>query len=100
LLAQLNSTENDSNPALTADERLIVYTSSRPGGAGDGDLWYAVRDDQGTFGAPQPLPAINTASYEGEPFISLDGCELYFVSDRPGGQGHWDIHRVTIETTP
>ena len=44
------------------------------------------------FGEPQNMgPVINTASSDGMCCISTDGLELYFASDRPGGQGNFDI---------
>jgi hypothetical protein len=69
------------NPAVTADERLIVFSSDLAGSiAGGRDLWYAVRAarDQ-PFGAPRQLPVVNTENKETEAYITPDGCELYFV---------------------
>ena len=34
------------------------------------------------------------------PFISGDGCELYFYSDRPGGLGGRDIWRARYQAGP
>ena len=50
-----------------------------------------------TFGEPVNLgPPVNTSqSWTGEPAISADGLELYFVSERPGGQGAGDIWVAT-----
>ena len=45
-----------------------------------------------TFGEPVNLgPAINSAYNDGIDFISPDGLEVYFDSDRPGGHGDWDM---------
>ena len=53
-----------------------------------------------TFGEPTNLgSAVNSQSHEQSPSISADGLELYFMSDRPGGFGTWDIWVATRETT-
>ena len=53
-----------------------------------------------TFGTPVNLgPTINSSSNDVVPTISGDGLELYFTSDRPGGEGGNDIWVTTRETT-
>jgi hypothetical protein len=49
-------------------------------------------DDWGRlqWGTPQKLP-INTPFAETAPWLSPDGRTIYFASDRPGGQGGFDI---------
>ena len=48
------------------------------------------------FGAPVNLGRpVNGPHMDTLPFISADGLTLYFTSDRPGGQGHWDIWVAT-----
>ncbi|MEO5931360.1 MAG: hypothetical protein ABIR47_15610 [Candidatus Kapaibacterium sp.] len=34
---------------------------------------------------------VNSASWDGQPFVTRDGARLYFASDRPGGFGGTDI---------
>ncbi|MEI6388402.1 MAG: DUF4440 domain-containing protein, partial [Spirochaetota bacterium] len=47
---------------------------------------------QATFGTPVNLgPMINSGSDEGSPSVTADGLELYFHSDRAGGQGSFDV---------
>jgi hypothetical protein len=69
------------NPTVTADERLIVFSSDLDGSvAGSRDLWYAVRAGRDEpFGTPRQLPVVNTEQWESEVYITPDGCELYFV---------------------
>jgi len=66
---------------------------NRPGGYGSYDLWVTRRttkDD--AWGEPENLgPTINRSSYDEGQWISSDGLELYFHSDRPGGFGSFDI---------
>lgn len=53
-----------------------------------------------TFGEPTNLgPIVNSASGEGSPTISADGLELYFSSDRPGGNGGSDLWVSTRPST-
>lgn len=53
-----------------------------------------------TFGTPTNLgPPVNTSSADVSPRLSADGLSLYFESNRPGGQGGFDIWVTTRETT-
>jgi Tol biopolymer transport system component len=53
------------------------------------------------FGEPTNLgPKVNSSSHDGDPSISSDGLELYFVSyNRHGGFGNFDIWVSTRATT-
>ena len=54
-----------------------------------------------TFGEPVNLgPTFNSSSHEADTYISSDGLEFYFSSDRAGGCGHYDLYvstRTSIE---
>ena len=82
----------DDQPALTGDERVIVFTSNR---SNNFDLWFATRPSLADkFSAPQPLSSVNLAQKtESGPFITADGCQLYFMSDR---NGTFDIYTTTL----
>ena len=51
------------------------------------------------FGIPILVPNVNSASWEGHPSISTDELELFFLSNRPGGNGEdiWVATRETID---
>lgn len=56
------------------------------------EIYFAVKDSNG-WGAPQAF-IHNTKSYsDAHPWLSADGRYLYFISDRPGGFGDFDIYR-------
>lgn len=47
------------------------------------------------FGAPVPLPGVNTAGPDGFAWLSSDALEIWISSERPGGAGVWDVYRAT-----
>jgi peptidoglycan-associated lipoprotein len=52
-----------------------------------------------TFGTPTNLgPTVNSSGDDFSPSIPADGLELYFQSNRPGGEGTWDIWVSTRAT--
>ena len=40
----VNGSTSDTDPAFSADGLTLYFTSSRPGGSGDGDLWLTTRE--------------------------------------------------------
>jgi Tol biopolymer transport system component len=98
-VASVNSSASEANPTLTADLHVILLASNRPGGLGGYDLWYAVSLD-GAYSTPKPVPTLNSASNDLEPFVTADGCEVYFASDRPGGLGGWDLYHASYLALP
>jgi len=78
-LANVN-TANQYNPAITADGSTLLFASFRPTGVGDNDLYQAARDPvTGDFVDPHPMPNVNTAASEVQPYVTHDGNTLYFV---------------------
>jgi Tol biopolymer transport system component len=80
---------------------LTLYLgSSRPGGSGNTDLWvttWATVDEN--WSAPVNLGGtVNSAYNDWSASISTDGLELYFSSNRPGGQGKFDLWVTTRAT--
>ncbi|TGE29959.1 hypothetical protein E5K02_04425 [Hymenobacter metallicola] len=80
-------------PALTADNRFLVYTA-RPKVESNEDLFIAKQNKDGSLGNPVSIsPAINTSYNEGAGSISGDGKTLVFAScDRPNAVGNCDLY--------
>lgn len=93
-----DSTETLGHPALTSDELTIVFASSRPGGQGGKDLYFATRKSSGSdFGTAINLgQMVNTRGNEMFPSFKND-TTLYFASDGHPGLGGLDIYCVTIK---
>jgi len=73
-------------PRLTADELTIVFGAGDiDGGEGGYDLWTAERASRYLpFENVRNLRTINTAFNETASYISPDGLQIYFVSNRNG----------------
>lgn len=81
---------SNSHPALSADGKTLYFTSDRPGGKGQSDIYRVAIKADGSFGTPENLSDINTEGREGFPFIAADGT-LYFSSDGHLGMGGLDV---------
>jgi Tol biopolymer transport system component len=96
----INSANNvDGDPALSLDERIIVFSSDRPitAGATDTNLWYATRANvTDNFSVPKQIPDVNSAAQDGDPVLSADGCTLYFSSRRAGG-ADYDLYSASVD---
>jgi hypothetical protein len=94
LLDGVNSAGSEGRAALSSDQRSIIFASSRDGGQGAFDLWTATRPSlDEPFGDPENLSELNDTSSEIDPFLSEDGRELLFVSDRRGRSEIWRATR-------
>lgn len=81
-------------PALTPDQKFLIFASDMPGGKGGKDLWYITINMKGmTWGEPKNLSAINTTGDDMFPFVADDGT-LYFASNGHPGLGGMDIFKA------
>lgn len=90
-LAGVNST-TASDKHFEPAEGLIW--SARDGGYGGDDLWIA-RERSGEYEWKEPVVLgenINSSSNEGMPSITSDKSLFVFHSNRPGGEGQYDIY--------
>ncbi len=100
--APVNTSAWESTPSISADGRMLFFSSNRPGGFGGKDLWYSVLDEKGNCSVPVNLgESINTPGDEMSPFIHFDGKTLYFASDGRPGMGGFDnyMSRMKSDTT-
>ena len=75
------------HPAITPDGKLLYFVSDMPGGKGETDIYYSVRQPDGSWGEPVNAgEVINTSGRESFPSIGADG-KLYFSSDGHVGLG-------------
>jgi hypothetical protein len=85
-VTELNSDGEDGGVTLSPDGLEVILASNRPGGVGGRDLYVATRASAtAPFSSPVSIPDLNTGNNEFDPGLSPDGSELYFASNRDGG---------------
>ncbi len=95
---QINTPQyNEGAQSISQDGKFLFFTGcNRPDGLGRCDIYIAQKkgDD---WGKPFDLSApLNTPGWESQPSVSADGRTLYFVSNRKGGYGGYDIWKSTL----
>ncbi|MHC4175279.1 MAG: LamG-like jellyroll fold domain-containing protein [Planctomycetota bacterium] len=97
----VNSSVRDQTPDISDDGLALYFSSDRPGGSGDRDIWVTTRTTTGDpWGEPVNLgPTVNGPGLDRGPSISADGLSLFFHASRSGGSGGHDILVTTRETT-
>ncbi len=84
------------HPAISPDDKTLVFSANIEGGQGGIDLWYITYDKKAkTWSKPTNLGSeINTPGNEAFPYIRENG-ELYFSSNGHSGMGGLDIFKAT-----
>ena len=99
-VVELNSADTDWDPYVSPDGLTACFSSSRPGGMGSRDIVCASRTSRAaSFDSPVHLSEINSGSFEGGPFLTPDGLDVYFSSRRAGGMGDKDLYHATRAST-
>ncbi|HEY5922090.1 MAG TPA: hypothetical protein VIV11_10490 [Kofleriaceae bacterium] len=93
-VAELNTTVDESTPEISADGLTMWFSSRRPGGAGDYDVYITTRGNRADmWGAPVRHGELCTVSQETGPHVALAGLYGMFSSLRGGGE--YDLWRTT-----
>ncbi|MBE7175063.1 MAG: PD40 domain-containing protein [Mucilaginibacter polytrichastri] len=98
LSAAINTPQfNEGAQSLSQDGQYLFFTGcNRPDGLGRCDIFLSKKsgdDWEKPFNLGSP---VNTSGWESQPCISADGRTLYFVSNRKGGYGGYDIWKTTV----
>ena len=89
---------DELTPYLAADGVTLYFSSNRPGGLGDNDIWITKRLDDGWQKWTDPInlgAPINTVEWDA--FFTLDaGGEYAYLTTSQEGYGESDIVRVKL----
>lgn len=88
---------NEGAQTISPDGKYLFFTGcNRPDGLGRCDIYVSHREGK-DWGEPYNVgQPVNSEFWESQPAISPDGRTLYFISNRPGGFGGYDIWKSTI----
>jgi Tol biopolymer transport system component len=88
-LSEINTSFREASPSLSHDGLTLFFSSDR-GGASGNDIWLAERSSRDEpFGSPVAMDVVNAPSSELDPYLSIDGRELFFSSSRSGTTELW-----------
>jgi Tol biopolymer transport system component len=94
----INSSYWEGGACISPDGKTLFFTSERPGGQGNSDIWMAKRLNKKEWDKPVNLgPEINSDNDEGGLFLAPDGKTLFFCSNGKGSMGNYDIFKTTLE---
>jgi outer membrane protein OmpA-like peptidoglycan-associated protein/tetratricopeptide (TPR) repeat protein len=83
---------------LTSDGKQLYFTSNKPGGMGNVDIYVSEMEQTGDWGKAENLgPVINTTGREDSPALDPDGTTLYFSSDGHPNMGGTDIFKSELK---
>jgi hypothetical protein len=87
----INSSSMDVLPYIAPDESYLLFSSFRPGGYGDFDIYISFKKKDGTWTEARNLgERINTPARESISVVSPDQKFLFFMSRRNGiGEYFW-----------
>lgn len=98
--AAINTTFNDAAPGPSGegDEEVLFFTSNRPGGPGNGDIYTSARQKDGSFGPPVLVAELNSAAQDARAAVRRDGREVFLFSNRAGSLGATDLWTSTRDS--
>lgn len=93
LSSKINTDANEITPFAISEDSLI-FASNGLGGKGGFDLFFVTKE-QGQWNDPVSLTDVNSSANDSDPFLSDNGT-FFFVSDRLGDNGGYDIYSANL----
>ena len=87
----INTKYYESHASISSDGKKLYFTSNKPGGQGNLDIYVSEKSSSGDWGIAVNLGAsVNTPYNEDTPFITRNDSILYFCSEGHSSMGGFD----------
>jgi len=100
MIKSLSQRENDEYaPFMASDGVTFYYSSNRPGGQGDQDIWMSKRLDDSWQKWSDPInlgPSVNSDGWDAYYCLDARGEEAYMVSAKGIAGGNSDIVKIKL----
>lgn len=88
----INSKHFEVDAYVAPDQSYLIYSSSRPGGLGEGDLYISFKQKDGSWSKAQNMGTpINSENHEFCPFVTRDGRYFFYTSN---GDIYWVSSKI------
>ncbi len=97
-----NTGGNEMSPYISSDNQTLYFASDHlPGGMGGFDIYVTHRQGENEWTEPKNLgAAVNSKNDDLFFYVPQNEDAVYFSSDRPGGEGGYDLYRVYVQPQP
>jgi len=93
----VNTPSSEISPSIHVDGITLYFSSNRQGGAGAYDIYVTQMLMKQIWKKPQNIGyPYNSLQDDEYPTVLKSGQYMYFASNRPGGEGGFDIYRAKI----
>ena len=90
----INTAGDELAPFIHADNQTLYFTSNGLAGYGGTDIYVVRKSPDNKWGIPENLGyPINTVENEGSLFVTADGLNAYYTSDRADTRGGLDLYK-------
>jgi hypothetical protein len=92
-----NGPGTEFGPSLVEPDTgtMLFFSSGGALGSNTQDIYVSAQRADGSFGPPEAVTELNTAYDDVMPNVGKDALEVVFASNRPGGEGAFDIYSST-----
>jgi hypothetical protein len=94
----INTGEHEWDPFIAADERFLIFCSTKSSGFGEDDFYVTFRNQDGSWTEPVNMGEnFNSSASENRPFITPDGKYFFFTSTKSGNRDIYWVDARIIE---